>query len=109
MGREHELTAEHELQFAPEDTPSNALAAFTNIGLAATPLAGAVFDAFKNTLTTCGPTDFKSLNPASQDKIVQFYSAMVPDPKPQKPGGQIPENSERYRHSGDSGHCGMWW
>lgn len=88
-GREHELEAESQSRFSAEDTTSNALGAFTNIGLAAMPGPDAVFDAIKETLTRCSPIDFKSLSITSQDTVVNFYGAQIPDPKPKKPGDRI--------------------
>jgi hypothetical protein len=94
-GREHELDAESKSRFAPEDAPSNALGAFSNIGLAAMPGPDAVLNAIKDTLTRCSPVDFKSLSTASQNTIVNFYGAQVPDPTPKKSGDLIPEHQNQ--------------
>jgi hypothetical protein len=91
-GREHELeSTDSQSRFAAEDTTSNALGAFTNIGLAATPPPDRVFDAIKKTLTRCDPVDFNALSAASQDAIVHYYGDRIPDPAPKKPGDQIPK------------------
>jgi len=92
-GREHELTAEAASRFGAEDTPSNALGALTNVGLAATPGPDAVFDAIKDTLTRCGPVDWSSLSKASKDTIIHYYGDMVADPA--KAGDMIPKNQEQ--------------
>jgi hypothetical protein len=91
-GREHELAAESESRFGAEDTPSNALGAATNLSLPGLPSPAKVFDAIKDTLTRCAPLDWSSLSPASQAQIVQFYSDLVSDPSPKKPGDKIPKN-----------------
>ncbi len=91
-GREHELTApDSQSRFAAEDTPSNALGAFTNVGLAATPPPDRVNDAIKSTLTRCDPVDFSALSAASRSKIVHYYGDRVPDPAPKKAGDVIPK------------------
>jgi hypothetical protein len=91
-GREHELAApDSQSRFAAEDTPSNALGAFTNVGLAATPPPDRVYAAIKSTLTRCDPVDFNALSAASQATIVHYYGDRVPDPAPKKAGDVIPK------------------
>jgi hypothetical protein len=91
-GREHELTSESESRFAPEDTPSNALGASTNLTLPGLPSADKVFDAIKDTLTRCDPIGWSSLSTASKNQVLSFYGAQVPDPNPLNPGGKLPKN-----------------
>ena len=87
-GREHELTHESESRFGPEDTPSNALGAFTGESLAVTPRPDDLFKAIETTLKRCDPIDWSSLSAASKDAIKHFYGDLVPDPK--APGDLIP-------------------
>ena len=95
-GREHELEAESESRFGAEDTPSNALGALTNVGLAANPGPDSVYDAIKDTLDRCAPIDWSTLAKTSQDKIVKFYSETVPDPSPRTAADKvIPKNQEQ--------------
>ncbi|HEU0016072.1 MAG TPA: DUF4157 domain-containing protein [Longimicrobium sp.] len=91
-GREHELTSESESRFGPEDTVSNALGAYTGQNLAGLPQAGPLFDAIKATLERCGPVDWTSLSPSSQDVIKHHYGDLVPDFKPKKAGDLVPKN-----------------
>jgi hypothetical protein len=90
-GREHELEAESKSRFAAEDTPSNALGAFSAVGLAGLPSPDSVFDSIKATLTLCDPVDFASLSAPSQNAIVKFYGDLIPDPAAKAPGGKIPK------------------
>lgn len=88
-GREHEIEAESESRFGAEDTPSNALGALTNVGLAARPMPDAVYDAIKDTLDRCAPVDWSTLQPASKANIIKFYSDTIPDPAPRTPKDKV--------------------
>ncbi len=81
-GREHELEsiAETESHFAPEDAPSNALGAFTGIGLAPIPRPSDLLRSIESTLRRCDPVDFGSLSPASRETIRHHYGDLVPNP-----------------------------
>lgn len=76
-GVEHEETAEAASAFAPEDLTSNALGAWTATQLAGMPQAGDLIAQIRQTLTLCAPIDFDALSPASQTKLVDFYSAQT--------------------------------
>ena len=92
MGRKHELESdESESRFAAEDTPSNALGAFTGKDLGVFPKGSELFNTIKDNLTLCGPVGWKSLSTKSQDKIVNFYGDRAPDPTPKHPGDKIPK------------------
>ena len=80
QGRQHELSSEPESRFGPEDTPSNALGAFTGVQLAVIPQPVDLMNAIRDTLQRCGPVNFSSLSAASRTAIIDYYSAMVPDP-----------------------------
>ena len=94
-GREHELTSESESRFGPEDTPSNALGAFTANQLAVTPLADDLYESIRSTLARCGPIDFASLSPASQSVVTHHYGDLVADPTPRAPGDLIPAHQNQ--------------
>ncbi len=94
-GREHELTHESESRFGPEDTPSNAMGAFTGTGLAMTPAPDDLLKAIETTLRRCDPLNFSSLSPASQDTVKHFYGDLIADPAPKTPGDLIPANQNQ--------------
>jgi hypothetical protein len=91
-GREHELEAESQSRFSPEDTPTNALGALVGASLPGRAGPDTVFNAIKDTLTRCAPVDWSSLSKASQDQIVQFHSDRISDPAPKEPGDLVPKN-----------------
>jgi hypothetical protein len=91
-GREHELTAESESRFGPEDTVSNALGAYTGSRLAVIPQSDDLFARIKEMLDRCDPVDFATLSAASKDKVRHFYGDLVNDPAPRQPGDLIPRN-----------------
>lgn len=80
MGRQHELTSESESRFGAEDTPTNALGAYTGQGLAGLPQAGDLFSAIERTLTRCAPVDFNTLSTSSRDTVRHFYGDLRADP-----------------------------
>ncbi|HET7230542.1 MAG TPA: DUF4157 domain-containing protein [Longimicrobium sp.] len=91
-GRKHELDAEPESRFGPEDTATNALGAFTGAGLAMLPRPDDLFASISDTLTRCGPVDYATLSPASKDAIRHFYGDVVTDPASKTGNDFIPKN-----------------
>lgn len=90
-GREHELDSESESRFAPEDTPSNALAALAGEELGdGIHTRDRVISAITQMMALCDPVDFGKLSKKSQDAIVKFYGAQMPDPK--APGSKVPSS-----------------
>ena len=91
-GRKHELSAESESRFGPEDTVSNALGAYTGSRLAGRPQADDLYDTIKDMLDRCDPVDFSGLSAPSKDTVRHFYGDLVSDPTPRRPGDLIPKN-----------------
>ncbi len=81
--------------FGAEDTPSNALGAFTGITLPGIPGPDSVFDAIKDTLTRCSPVGWQALSTASKDQILHFYGDQVPDPAASASGDTVPKNQNQ--------------
>jgi hypothetical protein len=75
MGREHELTAEATSRFAPEDTPSNAMGALFGAEQSWVERQSTFVSELRRFLSLCRPVNFRSLSPADQDTIVNYYSA----------------------------------
>jgi Domain of unknown function (DUF4157) len=94
-GRDHELTSESESRFGPEDTPSNAIGAFTGSRLAVTPIPNDLVKEIEMILRRCDPTDFVSLSPSSQNTITKHYGELIPDPSPKIPGDLIPAHQNQ--------------
>jgi hypothetical protein len=94
-GRKHELSAESESRFGPEDTVSNALGAYTGSRLAGLPQADDLYDTIKDMLDRCDPADFSGLSASSKDTVRHFYGDLVSDPAPRKPGDLIPKNQNQ--------------
>lgn len=94
-GREHELDAESESRFGPEDTPSNALGAFLGPQLAITPLPDDLLNEIETILRRCSPIDFSTLGTASKDLIRHHYGDLVADPAPKKLGDLIPAHQNQ--------------
>jgi hypothetical protein len=92
-GREHELQSESESRFGAEDTPSNAMGAFTGKGLAVYPQEDDLVAAIQRTLQRCEPVDFSSLSAASQSKVVHFYGDFIADPA--APANLIPAHQNQ--------------
>lgn len=77
-GRAHEQTAEATSQFAPEDTPSNALGAFFGDQQSYAELQSTFVEDLRNFLGLCSPVDFLAVSQSDQDAIVTYYSDRTP-------------------------------
>ena len=94
QGREHELLPrDPESRFGPEDTPTNALGAFTGSRLAGMPRPGDLYDTISETLQRCDPVDFKNLSASSQDVVRHYYGDLVTNPA--NPSESIPKNQNQ--------------
>ena len=94
-GREHELSSESESRFGPEDTPSNALGAFTGTQLAGYPQPTALIGTIQTILTRCNPIDFATLSVSSQDQVAHYYGDLIADPSPKTAGDLIPAHQNQ--------------
>lgn len=94
-GRDHELTSESESRFGPEDTPSNAIGAFTGSRLTGVPRPDDLVKEIEMILRRCDPTDFVSLSPSSQNTITKHYGELIPDPSAKSPGDLIPAHQNQ--------------
>lgn len=81
-GVEHEETSEATSRFSPEDLTSNALGAWTGTQLTGIPQRDSTIATIRATLERSAPVDFTTLSAASQNALVQFYSAQSSSGEP---------------------------
>lgn len=84
-GREHELTAEPESRFAPEDTVSNALGAFFGSQQSWLQRQSTFVSNLRAFLARCDAVDFRAMSGTDQDTVVNFYAARTASGAPATP------------------------
>ncbi|SFR61294.1 eCIS core domain-containing protein [Halogeometricum limi] len=84
-GREHELSAEPQSRFAPEDTTSNALGAYFGSQQSWFQQPSTFVSNLRSFLQQCAPVDFAAMPRADQDTVVDFYAARTATGEPATP------------------------
>lgn len=84
-GREHELGAEPQSRFAPEDTASNALGAYFGSRQSWLQRPSTFVSNLRAYLAKCDPIDFATIPVSDQNTIVDFYAARTATGEPATP------------------------